>query len=150
MGAVRLDLFLAVRSAFDRIGADEFWDVWSAGAEAGLLSVHQRDEFPVASGSQAFVGEGVLCIRGVDCVAGLLVAVVLVSSKGSEMWRRLSISSIMSLLLSFSFVGASNRLLMSSKAFASKVGRMPCIGVGVLSVVWATARLEAFGALDSS
>ena len=37
LGTVPPDLILALRSAFDMICVDEFWKVWSAGAEAGLL-----------------------------------------------------------------------------------------------------------------
>ena len=42
LDSVPPDLVLALRSAFDRSGVDEFWGVWSVGAEAGLLGVYQR------------------------------------------------------------------------------------------------------------
>ena len=56
LGAVPPDLVLARWSAFDRSCVDEFWNVWSAVAEAGLLGACQRARGPVSSGLQAFVG----------------------------------------------------------------------------------------------
>ena len=51
------------RSAFDRNCVDEFWNVWGACAEAGLLRAYQRAGGPVTSGLQAFIGLGTLHIR---------------------------------------------------------------------------------------
>ena len=56
--AVPPDLVLALRSAFDRSCVDEFWGVWSAGAEAGLLRAYQRAGCLVSSGLQGFLGRG--------------------------------------------------------------------------------------------
>ena len=50
MGLFPPDLVLAIRSAFDRSCVDDFWNVWSAGAEAGLLRAYQRAGGPVPSG----------------------------------------------------------------------------------------------------
>ena len=52
--AVPPDLVLALRCAFDRSCVDDFWMVWSAGAEAGLLRAYQRAGGRVSSGLQAF------------------------------------------------------------------------------------------------
>ena len=57
------DLVVALRSAFDTSFVDEFWKVWSAGAEAGLLRAYRRAGGPVSSGLQAFIGRGTLQIR---------------------------------------------------------------------------------------
>ena len=81
-------------------GVDEFWHVWSAGAEAGLLRAYHR------AGSRHFL-VGVRCISGdADLAARLLAVALLVSCIGSVMgmmlmWHRLSILSTLPLLLFF-------------------------------------------------
>ena len=63
LATVLPDPFLALRSAFDRNCVEEFWNVWSAGAEAGLLRSHQRAGGPVSSCLQAFIMRGALQIQ---------------------------------------------------------------------------------------
>ena len=107
------DLILALRSAFDKKCVDEFWNVWSAGAEAGLLQSWQRAGGPVSSGLSASLGE-VPCRSGVDLGAGLLVVVVPVSCtrlvRVMKFMCRLSILSTPPLLLR-SGVGQSRWLM---------------------------------------
>ena len=65
-------LVLAPRSAFDRKCVNEFLNVWSAGAECGVLRAYQRAGGPVSPGLQAFTGRGNLQIRRrrLGCRAG--------------------------------------------------------------------------------
>ena len=57
------DLVQTLRSAFGRNSVDEFWNCWSAGAEAGLLRSYQTAGGPVTAGKRAFLGRGTLQIR---------------------------------------------------------------------------------------
>ena len=63
LGTVPPNLIQALWSAFDRNRVDEFWNVWSAGAEAGLLRSYQRSGGTVTAGERAFCGRGALQIR---------------------------------------------------------------------------------------
>ena len=59
LGTVPPDLIFALRSAFDANSVDEFWNVWSAGAEDGLVRAYHRAGGPLTSGIQAFLGRGI-------------------------------------------------------------------------------------------
>ena len=56
-------LFLRLREAYRCASVDDFWDVWSAGAEEGLFRVYCRAGGPVAGGAQRYLGRGRLRIR---------------------------------------------------------------------------------------
>ena len=56
-------LFLRLREAHDRASVDDFWDVWSAGAEEGLFRAYWRAGGPVAGGAQRYLGRGRLRVR---------------------------------------------------------------------------------------
>ena len=43
------DMVSALREACDRLDVDEFWNAWSAGAEAGLLWAYQLAGGPLPS-----------------------------------------------------------------------------------------------------
>ena len=60
---VDLALAYSVGAAFGGNCVDEFWNVWSAGAEAGPLRSYQRASGPDSSGLQAFIGRGTLQIQ---------------------------------------------------------------------------------------
>ena len=57
------DLFLRLREAYDCASVDDFWDVWSAGAEEGLFRAYCRAGGPVAGGAQRYLGRGRLRVR---------------------------------------------------------------------------------------
>ena len=56
-------LFLLLREAYDCASVDDFWDVWSAGAEEGLFRAYCRAGGPVAGGAQRYLGRGRLRVR---------------------------------------------------------------------------------------
>ena len=63
LGTVPPDLILALRSPSYANSVDQFWSVWSAGAEAGLLGAYRRAGGLVTSGVLAFLGQGALQVR---------------------------------------------------------------------------------------
>ena len=62
-GLVPPAVVLALRDAFDRSDVDDFWFIWSENAEAGLFSAYCEAGGPIAAGSSAFLGRGLLRIR---------------------------------------------------------------------------------------
>ena len=53
----------AVRGAVSRSSVDDFWSIWSRGAEEGLFRAYSRAGGPTVAGSSAFLGRGLLRIR---------------------------------------------------------------------------------------
>ena len=64
LGVVPPDVVRALRDAFGRSDVDGFWTIWSTAAEAGLLDAYCRARCPTAAGSAAFLGRGLLRLRG--------------------------------------------------------------------------------------
>ena len=54
---------LALRDAVSRSAVDDFWSIWSKNAEAGLFRAYALAGGPIAAGSSAFLGRGLLRIR---------------------------------------------------------------------------------------
>ena len=54
----------ALRDAVSRSSVDDFWFTWSRHAEAGLFRAYSRAGGPTDAGSAAFLGRGLLRIRG--------------------------------------------------------------------------------------
>ena len=63
LGVVPEDVILALRDAVSRSSVDDFWSIWSGGAEAGLFRAYALAGGPTAAGSSAFLGRGLLRIR---------------------------------------------------------------------------------------
>ena len=57
------DVVLALRDAASRSAVDDFWSIWSKNAEAGLFRAYALAGGPIAAGSSAFLGRGLLRIR---------------------------------------------------------------------------------------
>ena len=64
LGVVPDDVVLALRDAVSRSSVDDFWSIWSSNAEAGLFRAYTLAGGPTAAGSSAFLGRGLLRIRG--------------------------------------------------------------------------------------
>ena len=105
LGTVPPDLVLALRSAFDRNCVDEFWSVWSAGSEVGLLRSCRRAGGPSFLASRPSLVVALCRSGGVDWVARLL------GGGGSCKWYRVArgddvdVSSSLPLLLCCYFGG---------------------------------------------
>ena len=63
LGLVPPDVVLALRDAVSWSCVDDFWTIWSKGAEAGLLGACCKAGGPTVAGSSAFLGRGLLRIR---------------------------------------------------------------------------------------
>ena len=63
LGVVPDDVVLALRDAASRSDVDDFWSIWSKNAEAGLFMAYALAGGPIAAGSSAFLGRGLLRIR---------------------------------------------------------------------------------------
>ena len=63
LGIVPDDVVLALRDAASRSAVDDFWSIWSKNAEAGLFRAYALAGGPIAAGSSAFLGRGLLRIR---------------------------------------------------------------------------------------
>ena len=63
LGVVPDDVVLALRDATSRSAVDDFWSIWSKNAEAGLFRAYALAGGPIAAGSSAFLGRGLLRIR---------------------------------------------------------------------------------------
>ena len=63
LGLVSPDVVLDLGDAVSWSCVDDFWSTWSKNAEAGLFGAYCRPGGPVAAGSSAFVGRGLLRIR---------------------------------------------------------------------------------------
>ena len=63
LGVVPDDVVLALRDAVSRSAVDDFWSIWSSNAEAGLFRAYALAGGPIAAGSSAFLGRGLLRIR---------------------------------------------------------------------------------------
>ena len=63
LGIVPKDVVLALRDAASRSAVDDFWSIWSKNAEAGLFRAYALAGGPIAAGSSAFLGRGLLRIR---------------------------------------------------------------------------------------
>ena len=63
LGIVPDEVVSALRDAASRSSGDDFWSIWSKGAEDGLLRAYTLAGGPVAAGSSAFLGMGYLRIR---------------------------------------------------------------------------------------
>ena len=57
------DVVLALGDAVSRSAVDDFWSIWSKNAETGLFRAYALAGGPIAAGSSAFVGRGLLRIR---------------------------------------------------------------------------------------
>ena len=64
LGVVPEDVILALRDAVSRSSVDDFRSIWSSSAEAGLFRAYSLAGGPTAAGSSAFLGRGLLRIRG--------------------------------------------------------------------------------------
>ena len=62
LGVVPDDVVLALRDAASRSAVDDFWSIWSSNAEAGLFKAYTLAGGPIAAGSSAFLGRGLLRI----------------------------------------------------------------------------------------
>ena len=62
LGVVPDDVVLALRDAASRSAAEDFWSIWSKNAEAGLFRAYALAGGPIAAGSSAFLGRGLLRI----------------------------------------------------------------------------------------
>ena len=74
LGVVPDDVVLALKDAASRSAVDDFWSIWSKNAEAGLFRAYALAGGPIAAGSSAFLGRGLLRIRNRRLGAELLVA----------------------------------------------------------------------------
>ena len=74
IGVVPQDLGSQLRPAHDNSDVDDFWTLWSSGAESGLFRPFSGAGGPVSGGSQMYLGRGRLRIRkrglGGRCVGG--------------------------------------------------------------------------------
>ena len=68
LGVVPLEVVDALRDAVSR-SSDDFWSIWSTSAEAGLFRACCRAGGPIAAGSPAFLGRGLLRNRS-RCLGG--------------------------------------------------------------------------------
>ena len=48
----------ALRDAYERSCVDEFWSIWSEGAEAGIFRAYCRAGGPTSAGTHAYLGRG--------------------------------------------------------------------------------------------
>ena len=139
------DVVLALRDAFARSDVNDFWAVWSKGAKAGLFSAYCQAGGPTTAGSSAFLEEACYVFVAGVLEAELLVAEVLAGCIELVRVMRLmpslplSLSIILLLLQSSSFVGVSSLLLMCLRVVGSmgslRLGGMHCRGIGMLCVV---------------
>ena len=63
LGVVPDEVVRALRDAVSRSAVDDFWSIWSKNAEAGLFRAYALAGGPIAAGSSAFLGRGLLRIR---------------------------------------------------------------------------------------
>ena len=63
LGVVPDEVVLALRGAASRSSVDDFWSIWSRGAELGLFRAYCKAGGPTEAGSSAFLGRGLLRIR---------------------------------------------------------------------------------------
>ena len=119
------DLFLRLREAYDCASVDDFWDVWSAGAEEGLFRAYCRAGGRVAGGAQRYLGCGRLRIRrrrlGGRSVGGV----------GSSRLYRVSQGDDVDVTSAQYFVNSS----LAPVILFWRIGWMPCIGTGLRCVV---------------
>ena len=96
LGVVPEEVVMALGDAASGSSVDDFWTVWSRNAELGLFWAYSKAGGPVVAGSPAFLGRGLLRIRGRRLEAELLVAGVLVGCIGLArvMWLMCIVLSI--------------------------------------------------------
>ena len=63
LGVVPEEVVCALRDAASRSSVDDFWNIWSKNAEAGLFRAYTLACGPIAAGNSAFLGRGFLRIR---------------------------------------------------------------------------------------
>ncbi len=63
LGIVPDEVVRALRDAASRSSVDDFWSIWSKGAEDGLLRAYTLAGGPIAAGSSSYLGRGFLRIR---------------------------------------------------------------------------------------
>ena len=122
LGVVLDEVVRALRDAASRSAVDDFWSIWSKNAEAGLFRAYALAGGPIAAGSSAFLGRGLLRIRsrrlGGRAAGGMGSSRLYRISQGDELINVvLSFLSTLLFLLFYSFVGVSNLLLMFLKVF---------------------------------
>ena len=145
LGVVPDEVVLALRDAASRSSVDVFWSIWSRSAELGLFRAYSKAGGPTQAGSSAFLGRGLLRIRGRRlggrAVGGRGSSKLYRVSQGDEVdvhCAQYFVNS--SLLLFYSFVDALiNPWRMCSRVSGVKVllslGGMLYLGIGVLFVV---------------
>ena len=156
LGTVPPDLILALRSAVDMDGEAEFGNVWSAGAEAGLLWAYHRAGALLLLVSRHLL-VGVLCISGDVDLGGRAVG-----NSGASKLYGVSQENEVDVASAQYFVNSSlaPELLLrrEGKSVADvlegirqrgflRADGMRCIGFGVLSVVRSLRAPALLGAL---
>ena len=63
LGAFPEEVVLALRDAVSGSSVDDFWSIWSRGAEEVLFRAYSQAEGPAVAGSSAFLGRGLSRIR---------------------------------------------------------------------------------------